>query len=242
MHRAEVRVDRAQLVWLTLGAVVSLGLAFALGFVVGRRAQRIEPVPSSVDVITQIESDKQVHAELTFYRTLTETKKKHTKPRTKAAQEEGRALIVAPKPAIVVAKARPVPAVRAVLPARSSTPPQAKPPPPRSLENAVARARQTAAHVDVDNSELRAALAAGPTIPGDYTVQVSAFQSLGEAKAFSAGLERKGFKPFVVTSALNGRGTWYRVRMGRFTDEETAKRAKTLLAQADIPAWVLRTE
>jgi len=73
-------------------------------------------------------------------------------------------------------------------------------------------------------------------------VQVSAFQSKSEAAAFSSSLERKGYKPFVVRSTIRDRGTWYRVRLGRFFEEESATEGKRLLAANDIPAWVLRTE
>ncbi len=45
-----------------------------------------------------------------------------------------------------------------------------------------------------------------------------------------------------VDATLNGRGTWYRVRLGRFSNQEDATRAKVVLAQAEIPAWVLRVE
>ena len=63
-----------------------------------------------------------------------------------------------------------------------------------------------------------------------------------EARAYSASLERKGFKPFIVTGKVRGKGTWYRVRLGRFTSESQATEGKLLLARADIPAWVLKTE
>jgi cell division septation protein DedD len=89
---------------------------------------------------------------------------------------------------------------------------------------------------------VRAALAAGPAGPGDFTVQVSAFQSLAEARTFATKLERAGFKPFIVRSKIAGKGTWFRVRLGRFSTEAEANRAKQILARAEIPAWVLITE
>jgi cell division protein FtsN len=89
---------------------------------------------------------------------------------------------------------------------------------------------------------VRAALDLGPAKPGEFTIQVSSYQTREEAKAYSAALERKGFHPFVVAATLNDKGTWYRVRLGRFQSEDDAIEAKLLLAQADIPAWVLRTE
>jgi cell division protein FtsN len=90
--------------------------------------------------------------------------------------------------------------------------------------------------------QVTTALASGPAHSGDFTVQVSAFQSYDEAKAYSAQLERKGFKPFIVAAEIKGKGTWYRVRIGSFRDEQLASSAKGVLARADIPAWVLKAE
>ena len=82
----------------------------------------------------------------------------------------------------------------------------------------------------------------GPAQPGEYTVQVSSFQTPHEAKAFASSLERQGFHPYIVQAALADKGTWYRVRVGRFNDEAQAQGAKSILARADIPAWVLRAD
>jgi len=217
------RPERIQIVWLTLGMVVSLALTFAFGFMMGRRVQRIqEPAaPSGADAIARIQLEEVAHKEqLTFYKQLTDE-------------------VAASAPA---AEHRQVEEAVAATPLNAaSTPAEAH----DDLASAMARARAAAAPPAKSNlgaAQLRSALDAGPAAAGDYTVQVSAFQSMGEARAFSAGLERKGYRPFVVTTDITGRGTWYRVRMGRFTDEASAAAAKQVLATADIPAWVLRTE
>ncbi len=235
-EQLQVRVDRARIVWLTLGFLVSLGLTFALGFITGRRAERIEPEGPPVDVITQIDSDKRMHDELTFYAKLNETAPDELDGGGRSVQPRR----PTPAPARVTpAPARVTPAPVAEAPAAVASP--AKPAPKKGkLGSAVDRARRAARHVDPKRVER--ALGAGPAQPGDYTVQVSAFQSLGEAKAYGSGLERKGFRPFIVTSMIQGRGTWYRVRIGRFEDEKEAEQAKMVLAQAAIPAWVLRME
>lgn len=113
-----------------------------------------------------------------------------------------------------------------------------------STEAALKRALAAApsAPRGVDPEKVAADINRGPAKDGDFTIQVSAFQTKEEAQAYAAGLRRKGYEPFVVTSSLNGRGTWYRVRLGRFSREDDANYAKTLLAQAEIPAWVLQAE
>ena len=102
--------------------------------------------------------------------------------------------------------------------------------------------KETTRSEPAPKTPVRAALDRGPAKPGEFTIQVSSYQTREEAKAYSASLERKGFRPFVVAATLNDKGTWYRVRLGRFQNEDDAIEAKLLLAQADIPAWVLRTE
>ena len=197
-ERVEVRLERGQLIWLTLGSVVLLAAMFALGMLVGRRAARLEgPAIAAADPIAQIDAAGDMHKELTFYSRLTE-------------------------PARPAATPKPPPSEPAAAPAPIPAP---SPAPAAEATDAI-----------------HAELAGGPARSGDYTVQVSSYQSLDEAKAYAAVLERKGYKPFVVTSTIEGKGTWYRVRLGSFKDEPTAQKAKTLLARADIPVWVLKSE
>ena len=77
---------------------------------------------------------------------------------------------------------------------------------------------------------------------GEFTLQVSSFRTRDEAQAFAAAMVRQGLHPYVVPASLPGRGTWYRVRVGRYGSEQEAKAAKGTLAQSDIPAWVLRID
>lgn len=244
---ADVRVDRAQIVWLTLGGVVSLALMFALGFMVGRRAERLAQADTPPPVAQTLTTQRSVAEELTFYDRLTDPRPVAPPPAPAVAQAAPQgADRPAPSPAAQEPREprepRAAQAPQSPQPAQSAQ--SAQPSSPRAtgedrVAGAVARARGAARR---GRQDVKRALNAGPAQPGEYTVQVSAFQSLGEAQAFAAGLERKGYKPFVVTSSIDGRGTWYRVRLGRFDTEESATEAKQLLAHADIPAWVLRTE
>lgn len=200
VSRREIRMDGVQLVWLTLGAVVALGLMFALGTMVGRRSARLES-PPTLDPVAQADSAQQQRPDLTFYDTLT-----------------------SPKQAEPVAAA---PATPAVPPVTAVAPVSA---PVREQPN------------ESGTSDVRDAINAGPARSGDYTIQVSAYQTRAEADAYVGALARKGFRAFVVEAELDGKGTWYRVRLGRYTTEAEAAQAKQVLAGADIPAWVIRSE
>jgi septal ring-binding cell division protein DamX len=224
-ERTEIRLDRVQVIWLTLGGVVALCLVFALGVLVGRRAASFAPTPAVADPIAQVDAAGDLHEELTFYDKLTEPAPAKRSPpkRIAAAPAEPNAapeLDEAPEPN---AAPKPTPAPVAEPPVAASPAPAA--PTPAS-----------------EDAAIRDALAGGPAKPGDYTIQVSAYQSMAEAQAYKASLERRGFKPYIVTGHVRGRGVWYRVRLGRFASESQANLGKALLARADIPAWVLKSE
>ncbi len=216
-HRSEVRLDRVQVIWLTLGMLVALGVVFALGVVIGRRGALLAADPHAGAPISELNAAGDALDELTFYDRLT------------SEREQSTASVKRPPP-------RPVPPPRPEPDAAADTPSSADPDAKTEDE-----ADPTPPAEDPD-AAIRAALQDGPARKGDYTIQVYSFQSMAEARASAASLERKGYEPFVVKSQITGKGTWYRVRLGRFGTEAHAKRAKSLLAGSDLPAWVLRTE
>ncbi len=69
-------------------------------------------------------------------------------------------------------------------------------------------------------AEVLPSAAPGPTAPaghdGEFTVQVISYDSPEGAEAFAAGLRARGHRAFVMSAAVEGRGTMYRVRVGPF--------------------------
>lgn len=64
---------------------------------------------------------------------------------------------------------------------------------------------------------------------GRYTVQVASYREEGDARELAAGLSRKGYRAFVTAAEVPGKGTWYRVRVGRFgTRKEAASFGESL--------------
>lgn len=59
-----------------------------------------------------------------------------------------------------------------------------------------------------------------------YTLQLSAFQERGEAETFLSELRAAGYAPFVVPAEVEGKGTFYRVRLGNYPSYEDAVTAK----------------
>ena len=206
--------ERKQVVWLAMGAIVVLALTFASGMSVGRRAARLELEEKKAKSISEVQEQDSKHAELTFYEKLA------------AAEPEK----PAEEPALELEPAESAQAAQLK---------QAEQDKPEIEEKRVEREPEPA-KPKINNSIPGAN--DGPARSGDYTIQVSSFQSAEEGMAFASSLERKGFRPYVVSAKIPGRGTWYRVRLGRFSNEAGARVAKESLAALDIPGWVLISE
>lgn len=58
---------------------------------------------------------------------------------------------------------------------------------------------------------------------GEYTVQVISYDSPEGAEAFAAALRSRGHRAFVMSAAVEGRGTMYRVRIGPFETQAEAQ-------------------
>jgi cell division protein FtsN len=57
---------------------------------------------------------------------------------------------------------------------------------------------------------------------GSYQLQVSSFKTHEEADAFAQQLRLRGHKAYVLEAKVQGRGTWYRVRVGPFPTQAAA--------------------
>lgn len=223
-ERMEIRLDRVQVVWITLGCTVAMGLVFALGMALGRRAERAsldaQRLAAAVvaDPLAAVEHESKKHDDLAFYTAL-------------AKDEPPIAMMRTPVEADADAPSR----KRDEEPRAAERKAVASSPAPAAAPHKRARVKPATRSADVSRK-----LSDGPAEPGQYTVQVSAFQTIDEAKTFAASLERKGFAPFITSAEIPAKGTWYRVRMGSFDNELEATMAKQLLASKDIPAWVLK--
>ncbi len=73
--------------------------------------------------------------------------------------------------------------------------------------------------------------ASGDTAPagheGGFQLQVSSFRTQGEAQGFADQLRARGHKAYVVEAHVPGRGTWFRVRVGPFTNLHAAAQYRT---------------
>ena len=244
-EKYELSLDNRQIVTITVASLVVLGGVFMLGVVVGKKltaeSQALAVQAQPADLLGQLDRNTQAlenlkgdaSAPLTFQEELTkkaptliaeppvvkpvvaETPRPEPKPEPKPAEVKP---VEAPKP-VEVAAAAPsndqdeAPAAKPV----EKLPETPKPAPVATrtvdggggLKEAFGKAQK----MPVD------------TAPnGAWTVQLSAYQDRAEADRFSAGLRDKGYAPYIVEATIPGKGTWYRVRMGRFASKEAASR------------------
>jgi len=75
---------------------------------------------------------------------------------------------------------------------------------------------------------------------GNFTVQVGSFQNKASADRLLSILKRLRQDAHVVTSVNSGKGTWYRVQVGRFSDRQSAQRlGEQLQSQRVIQRFIV---
>lgn len=214
-ERLELSLDSRHVVGIVVGAIVVLGGVFSLGVMVGKKGA---PAPAAVqgtsrDLLAALDERavapaEGVDASLTFDREL-------MKP------VEAPAVAVAAPPAPSVPTPAPLP-----------PPPAPAPSLPESPATKEATPTATRVHVDAGGAALKEAFAramkpsdSGPIPPtGTWCVQLSAHPERAEAEKFAQVLREKGYAPYIVASEIAGKGTWHRVRLGRFADREAASK------------------
>jgi cell division septation protein DedD len=66
-----------------------------------------------------------------------------------------------------------------------------------------------------------------------FTIQIKAFRSKGEASGFMQILKERGYKPYLVAADVDGRGRFYRVRLGKFRSLDAAHRRQDAFEKAE---------
>lgn len=208
-EKYELSLDSRQIVSLSVASLVVLGGVFVLGVAVGKKlAGELPEKVGAADLLTAVDQKTaaldavQKDASLTFQDELTKTFPVEVKlpPPLVAAVEPQK-----PEPVAEAVAAKPTPT-------KLPQTPKEEPVPTRThdggLKEAFGKAQKS------------------PDVPaatvGTWALQLSAYQDRAEADRFAAGLRDKGYSPYIVEAVVPNKGTWYRVRLGRFTNKEAA--------------------
>ncbi len=72
----------------------------------------------------------------------------------------------------------------------------------------------------------------------DYFLQAASFREHADAEKLRARLALKGFKSVTQAREVEGKGTYYRVRLGPYADKRKAKTAKNKLQDLGVKPFV----
>jgi cell division septation protein DedD len=128
-------------------------------------------------------------------------------------------------------------------PVREITPHETMPPPPPDVpEEPVAKPDAGPAPAAAKPTAGASTTRAASSAPGDFTVQVAAVKSRGEADAIVKHLKSKGYDAFVFVPGGGDQVGVFRVRIGSFTDKRKADAlAQRLLREEKrYKPWVTR--
>ena len=218
----ELRLGNGQIVAFVLGAMVLLGLTFALGIRVGQlngEGDAAEAAPQKKDRLAALDARAQAHAvqghatdaqgrpsteSLTFAQELTRPPEPTTAPES------------APEPVIKKSENKkeeaPKAADRMSAPVASES--KARPEPPAEKKGS-----------------LLAAFEKGATPSGAFALQVASVPSAQAAQDEVKRLSSKGLTAFVRAAEVKG-STYYRVKIGPYASKAEAQAALPEVAQA----------
>jgi cell division septation protein DedD len=227
-HRLKEKRDLSALLGgrtfgIGLVALVLLGGVFLFGLMAGRRMSDSQGSSDNKDLLAALD-EKAENPSYTFHDELTKKSVEAIPPPpTPAPALPPEAPAEPPKvdpPSPPAAAAEPPPP-----PPAAKAEPEAKPNPPAAEKQGAAKAEPQSK----PKQEVKVAAAAKPAAESDgakgtFTLQVSSAQNRNEAEKLAQSLKQRGYAPYIVEAQLTGKGTWYRVRLGRFPSKEAAAR------------------
>jgi DedD protein len=243
--KIEVSLDGRQIFYLFFGGAVIVGLVFVLGVMVGRRVEarghvdhaRTDATDDPLAALDRLDGSPTFAKQLLAPAPAVPPQD----PVDKKIEQIAAAKADAAAKAVAAAKAEPKPVAKPV-PAPAPVVAEPKPVEHADKERADKAAEKT------DRAAEKTDKAAEKTDKADkaeakirYTLQLSSFQDKGEAQTFLDDLKAAGFEATLTEANVDGKGTFYRVRLGSYRSLEAANDAKAELERtAKKTAQVMR--
>lgn len=197
---------------LPAGVALLVGFFF-LGYFVGKYQAMHPAAGDKPETLPEIASQYLPKKEdLTFYKTLTDREDKTVSIDLQAKQrQEGTS---PPAPGKVSEKGKD---------------PVLRKPPEKQLEIKIDRTvppqkKQSSVKANAALSKNETVIAAAPPVTGRFTVQIASYPERNIAEEEMKRMKKRGYAAFVVSSELPDKGTWYRVRLGSFTNKASAEK------------------
>lgn len=241
--QVELALDNRQIFLLFTASAVVLSLVFALGVVVGKRLSPVVAAQPKSDPLAMLDrAGTAPDDELNFPQALAGEGSGQGQVVNKAAppavapdkaaaasavdKQHGVKAAAPAKPAKGSKGKAPAPAKPAVVPPAPVRPlPRVLPAAPQAPVRRLAAGGKQKAPKAAKGAKLAKGKAQVET-GLRYTLQLSSFQDRREAQAFMDKLRKKGHDVAMVPTRIPGRGLWYRVRLGTFTNWKVAVDAK----------------
>jgi cell division protein FtsN len=260
--KIEVSLDGRQIFYLFFGGAVIVGLVFVLGVMVGKRVEARghldrAQTPTATDPLAALDR-LEGSAGLTFQTALTGSEPARDVDKTIAAIEKDKA---AAKQAAEVAakldkkdkKLEQHEAAKKPEDKKLDQHADAKKPDDLKIDKKAddnKTADKKADDKKADRADDKKADAVKPKKHDDaaklddkarFTLQLSSFQDKTEADAFISTVKAAGFQPYITEAEVEGKGTFYRVRVGSYRSLDAANDAKSDLDKTlKKPAQVMK--
>jgi cell division septation protein DedD len=215
---------------IPIGVALMVGFFF-LGYYVGKYQSKSNAEHPSLPVLPDIVSRHlPKHDEYTFYKTLTDKEDKTVsldlKPK-QAAEENRAAKKETGGEAHQDSVAPPKPGKKPEKPAEKKIEKKPEKKGEKQIEIKVEKApaaqpRQTASTPPPAKKEQAPATA--PVVKTRYSLQIASYPEREMADEEVKKMKKRGYAAFVVTSDVPDKGTWYRVRLGSFSNKAAAEK------------------
>lgn len=218
-QRVEVKVERHQLLLLFVIALVVVALVFSVGVMTGKRLTGLAAGDCKGDLKTV---DKAAEVEKAL---------KKGEPAQQGGASPGSAL------AQLAATAKEQEPPKREIPPRVEKPEkEVKEPAPEKQDKTAKEAKAAPEKTHPERATKPDKEGTGPPVKEpaappegasageavEYCVQVAALPDRNQAVALAAQMEKKGYQTHISTTQVAGKGTMYRVRLGRFKSKEEA--------------------
>lgn len=216
-------------VFLIPAGVVVIIAAFTAGYYAGldkgKQEAFAEKLPALPEVVSEYLPKKE---DFTFYRTLTEKGDKtvsiELKPKLK------------PEETAAEKKEHERPSAAEEKPIKKDT---VKKPESKAERPAASQVRSPAARPQLQAAKKETAPAKTAAPKLRYTIQVGSYPEKAMADDEARNMKKKGYAAFVVATDLADKGKWFRVRIGSFSNKQSAEKlAKELKSKEGIDGFI----
>lgn len=225
--KAEITLEGRQVFYLFFGGAVIASLVFVLGVMVGKRVEARAHVGDTAG--TTAASDPLA--------ALDELGAEPGAAGLTYAEE-----LTRPLPAVAPAPPVPAPEPRAEPEGKAEDKSEPKADAKREPEPKAEADSKSAGDGDAEVEKPESKPDSKPEADKrKYTLQLSSFRDRAEAEQFMAQVSSAGYRPYITEAAVDGKGTWYRVRLGTYASYDEALEAKSKFETAQkMIAYVTR--